>query len=205
MPTLFTDIGGVVLSNGWDTKARHKAVALFELDKEEIDKRHDLYFPLLEMGKLTLTDYLEAVIFYKKRPFTPPEFQEFVFSQSHALPEIREVYLNLKKKYRLKIYALSNECAELANYRYRKFHLDKLFDAYLVSAYLGMRKPDRAFYEIALNIAQTTPESVIYIDDRPILVEAAQRLGIRSFVHIDAADTWRRLESILAAEKPPSL
>lgn len=201
MPTLFTDIGGVLLTNGWDTQARNKAIAFFELDKDDVNRRHDLYFPLLEMGKITLDEYLQAVIFYKKRPFTNPEFMEFVYSQSQTLPEIREVYLNLKKKYGLRIYAVSNESAELATYRYKRFRFDKLFDAYIVSGYIGMRKPDPEFYHLALNLAQVAPEKVVYVDDRPILVEAAQRLGIRSIVHTDAASTWGQLEAIFAAEK----
>lgn len=200
MTIIFSDIGGVVLTNGWDSQGRKRAVLFFELDQDEVNHRHDLYFPLLELGKINLDAYLEAVIFYKKRPFSKNEFLEFVYNQSQALPDIRDVYLTLKKKYGVKIYALSNESGELAHYRYRKFHLGALFDAYLVSAFIKLRKPDPEFYRFALDLAQKEPQDVIYIDDRPILVEAAQKLGLRSIVHVNAAATWGYLEQALSEE-----
>lgn len=201
MTIIFSDIGGVVLTNGWDSQARHRAILFFELDADEVNHRHDLYFPLLELGKLSLDDYIEAVIFYKKRPFTKNEFLEFIYNQSQVLPDIRDVFLSIKKKYGVKIYALSNESGELAHYRYRKFHLGAIFDAYLVSAYIKLRKPDPEFYRLALNLAQKSPEEVIYIDDRPILVEAGQKLGLRGIVHVNPAATWGYLEQALSDAK----
>ena len=68
--TLFLDLGGVLLTNGWDRHARELAAQTFNLDRKEMDERHHLTFDTYEVGKLTLDQYLTRVIFYEKREFT---------------------------------------------------------------------------------------------------------------------------------------
>src|SRR5664279_668373 len=51
--TLFLDIGGVLLTNGWDHHARKRATTSFKLDLEEMEDRHHLTFGAYEKGKLT--------------------------------------------------------------------------------------------------------------------------------------------------------
>ena len=50
---LFCDLGGVLLSNGWDRFARARATELFQLEGREVEERHKLYFHTYEIGKLT--------------------------------------------------------------------------------------------------------------------------------------------------------
>ena len=73
--TLFLDIGGVLLTNGWDHEARLKAATAFHLDYKEIDERHHLTFDTYEEGKLSLDEYLTQVVFYEQRAFTVDEFK----------------------------------------------------------------------------------------------------------------------------------
>jgi putative hydrolase of the HAD superfamily len=75
---IFFDIGGVLLDNGWDHLKRNRAAAKFGLDREEFNDRHHLTFGSYEMGKITLDEYLNRVIFYKDRPFTRAEVKEFM-------------------------------------------------------------------------------------------------------------------------------
>src|SRR5882757_6707080 len=86
--TIFTDIGGVLLTNGWDSASRKKAVEIFKLDGAETESRHHLTFDTYEVGKLTLDDYLKRVVFYKRRNFSPDDFKKFMFSQSKPYPEM---------------------------------------------------------------------------------------------------------------------
>ncbi|MEJ2555063.1 MAG: HAD family phosphatase, partial [Anaerolineae bacterium] len=72
--TLFLDIGGVLLTNGWDHNMRRKAAEIFGLDYEEMNERHHLTFDTYEEGKLNLYEYLNRVIFYQERPFSLEEF-----------------------------------------------------------------------------------------------------------------------------------
>lgn len=61
--TLFTDIGGVLLTNGWDHNSRQKAAVHFNLDQEEMASRHHLTFDTYESGKLSLDEYLNRTVF----------------------------------------------------------------------------------------------------------------------------------------------
>src|SRR4051812_10596628 len=86
--TIFTDLGGVLLTNGWDRGSRKKAIELFKLDAEETEERHHLTFDTYEVGKITLAEYLNRVVFYKKRSFSREDFREFMFGQSRPFPEM---------------------------------------------------------------------------------------------------------------------
>ena len=79
--TLFLDIGGVLLTNGWDHHARKRAATNFNLELSEMDDRHHLNFATFEEGKLTLEEYLSRVVFYQERPFTRAQFRRFMFAQ----------------------------------------------------------------------------------------------------------------------------
>lgn len=176
--TLFLDIGGVLLTNGWGYEARYKAVTHFNLDMHEMDERHNLTFNTYEEGKLTLTDYLKRVVFYETRKFTEDDFKKVMFSQSLAFPDTINFFRKLKKQYHLKVIALSNEGRELNAYRIKKFKLNDLFDAFVSSSYVHLRKPDVDIFLMAGNIAQASPENSLFIDDRLMFVTVAQNIGM---------------------------
>jgi putative hydrolase of the HAD superfamily len=54
---IFVDIGGVLLTNGWDHHARGRAVAKFKLDWAETEERHRLTFEIHEEGRLTVSQW----------------------------------------------------------------------------------------------------------------------------------------------------
>ncbi len=51
---IFLDIGGVLLTNGWDHLARRRAARHFKLNWDQVEDRHSLNFATYEEGKLTL-------------------------------------------------------------------------------------------------------------------------------------------------------
>ncbi len=181
--TLFLDIGGVLLTNGWDRQARHRAVETFDLDINELNERHHLTFDTYEQGKLSLDEYLSRVVFYEDRTFTRSEFQHFMFNQSKELPEMIEYIRKLKDQYKLKLVAVSNEGRELNDYRIKNFHLNEFIDAFVSSSYVHFRKPDEDIYKMALDIAQVEPEKVVYLDDRKMFVQIADTFGIKGIHH----------------------
>jgi len=176
--TLFLDIGGVLLSNGWGRKEREQAIKHFKLDSGEMNERHHLTFDTYEEGKLSLNDYLKRVIFYEPREFTQEEFTAFMMAQSTPYNESIDFFKKLKKKHDLKVIAISNEGRELNTHRVNKFGLDKLFDAFISSSYVHMRKPDVDIFRMAIDISHTKPERSIYIDDRLMFVQIANSLGM---------------------------
>lgn len=186
---LFIDLGGVMLTNGWDTDTRKAAAARFDLNLAEMDSRHRMTFDTYEIGKLSLTEYLSRTVFYKPRPFTPAEFTEWVFSQSRTYPEMIEMVRDLKARYNLKVFVVSNEGRELTEFRIKKFGLSEFVDCFVSSCFVHFRKPDNDIYRLALDLAHVPPETVAYLEDRELFVEVASRFGIRAILHRDHAST----------------
>jgi putative hydrolase of the HAD superfamily len=193
---IFLDIGGVLLTNGWDHLARRRAAKHFKLQWTEMEDRHNLNFATYEDGKLTIEKYLGRVVFYQKRPFTRTQFRNFMFAQSKPYPEMIELFARLKIRYGLKIAVVSNEARELNAYRIRKFKLDRLVDAFVSSCFVHIRKPDTDIFRLALDIAQAAARKVVYIDNTPMFVQIADGLGIRSILHTDYKSTYAKLASL---------
>ncbi|MFZ1043065.1 MAG: HAD family phosphatase [Anaerolineales bacterium] len=191
--TLFLDIGGVLLTNGWDRDIRVHASEKFGLDNKEMDERHHLTFDIYEEGKLSLDEYLNRVVFYQDRSFSREEFKAFMYAQSQPFPEMIELMRGLKTQYGLQVAAVSNEGRELTVYRVQQYKLGTFIDFFVSSCFVHYRKPDADMYRIALDIAQARPEQVIYIDDRPMFVEVAQGLGIQGIIHKDYKTTKEAL------------
>jgi putative hydrolase of the HAD superfamily len=189
---LFWDVGGVILSNGWDSSERAAAIRRFGLDAADFEQRHAAEFPALEMGRITLDTYLDRTVFYSARfdsprPFSREEFTDFVFSQSTAKPETLTVLEGLAATHHYFMATLNNESAELNAYRIRTFQLTRFFSAFFSSCYLGVRKPEEQIYRLALEITQRVPEECIFIDDRPENLEVPKRLGMRTIQFVNAA------------------
>jgi putative hydrolase of the HAD superfamily len=194
--TLFLDIGGVLLTNGWDHNSRRRAAETFGLDYEEMSERHHLTFDTYEEGKLSLDEYLKRVVFYQQRVFSPEEFKKFMYAQSKSYPDMIKLVRGLKTQYGLQVAAVSNEGRELTMYRIQQFELRTFVDFFVSSCFVHYRKPDEDIYRIALDISQAQAEQVVYIDDREIFVEVARELGITGIIHTDYDATQKSLEGM---------
>lgn len=192
---LFLDIGGVLLTDGWNRKCRKKAAEFFALDLEELEERHHLTFDTYEAGKLSLHEYLNRIVFYEKRSFTRDQFQQFMFDQSKPFPKMIEMIRMLKKQYNLKVAVISNEGRELTEYRIKQFRLNEFVDFFISSCFVHFRKPDADIFRVALDIAQVPVEEMLYIEDRPMFVMVAESQGIKSIHHTDYETTRAKLES----------
>ncbi len=193
--TLFLDVGGVLLTNGWGRQSRALAAKTFELNLDELEDRHHLTFDTYEVGKLTLEEYLDRTVFYEDRPFTQDQFREFMFAQSQPYPEMIELVRNLKAQHELKIAVVNNEARELNSHRIRTFKLEQFVDFFISSCFVHFRKPDADIFRLALDIAQVPAEQVVYIDDQPLFVQVADGLGIRGIRHAGYQSTSAQLAS----------
>ncbi len=193
---LFVDVGGVLLTNGWDHQARRRAAQHFKLNLAEMQERHELNFGTHEEDKTTFKEYLDRVVFYEKRPFTKAEFRRFMFAQSKPCAGMIALVRDLKAKYGLKIIVVSNESRELNAYRIRQFKLDGFVDAFISSCFVRLRKPDADIFKLALDIAQRPARQIVYIENTPLFVQIAEGLGIRSILHTDYKSTCSKLASL---------
>jgi len=187
--TLFLDIGGVLLSNGWGHESRKLAAETFHLNYDEMEKRHSINMAVHEEGKLTLSEYLNRVVFYEKRSFTCNQFQEFMYTQTTPNIEMIEFIKQLKEQYKLKIAVINNEGRVLNEYRIRKFQLTQFVDFFISSCFVHYRKPDTDIFRLALDIAQVSVEKTVYIEDLQMFVDVARGLEIRSIRHKNQLST----------------
>jgi putative hydrolase of the HAD superfamily len=193
---LFLDIGGVLLTNGWDRGARKRAAETFHLDPEEMGERHHLTFDTYESGKLSLDEYLERVVFYENRPFTLEQFRDFMFVQSQPFPEMIDLFRAIKARHHVKLVTVSNEGRELTEYRIRKFNLVPLIDAFISSCFIHFRKPDLDIFRTALDVTQIPAEEVAYVDDRLMFIQVAASLGLVGVYHTSYESTRDRLAAL---------
>jgi putative hydrolase of the HAD superfamily len=190
---LFVDIGGVLLTNGWDRHARMRAARHFGMNFREVEDRHHMAFEAYEQGRTTLDEYLSLVVFHERRSFTRADYRRFMFAQSQPYPEMLGLIPRLKERHGLKIVVVSNEGRELNAHRVRTFDLAAFVDVFISSSFVHVRKPDARIFTIALDVAQVTARQVVYLENTAMFAEVAEGLGIRSILHTDFESTRAKL------------
>ena len=178
--TIFFDIGGVLLTDGWGHDSRRAAAAKFGLDWEEYTDRHEKVAHAIETNRLTLEQYLDRTIFFRARDFTRDEFREFIFAQSEELPESIKIVEQLAASRKYFLATINNEILELNLYRLEHFRLRKYFQVFFSSCFLGLRKPDEAIYRLVLHVTQRSANECVFIDDREVNLECPRELGLRT-------------------------
>lgn len=193
--TLFTDVGGVLLTNGWDSAGRKQAAEKFNLDLKEMESRHHLTFDTYEVGKITLDEYLERTVFYEPRTFSLEDFRQFMFAQSQPFPDMLGLVRRVKASGR-NVVVVSNEGRELTEYRIKTFKMGEFADFFVSSCFVHFRKPDRDIFQMAIDLAQANPAESAYLDDRPMFVEVAASLGLKAIRHTSYESTRAALNAI---------
>jgi putative hydrolase of the HAD superfamily len=192
---LFFDIGGVLATNGWSTPQRRRAIERFGLDAAEFEQQHRDAIGTLEQGRMTLADYLDATMFYRDREFSRESFVAFMLAESRPDEATIALARQLADSGKYRMMTLNNESLELNLHRIRQFGLGEIFEAFFSSCWLGVTKPSREIYQVALGISQAPPERAVFIDDRGPNLMPARALGMQT-IHFTAGD---RLAGQLAA------
>ena len=177
---IFWDVGGVLLSNAWDHRERKDAFVKFSLDAAEFEKRHEGIVASFETGEITLDRYLEQTVFYRERPFPRDDFKNFMYSCSRPNPDALEIARRLSSSKTVRMGTINNESRELNAYRIEKFGLRSIFDVFVSSCFVKLRKPDSAIYRLALDITQRSAGECCFIDDRAENLVPAEKLGMHT-------------------------
>lgn len=191
---LFWDVGGVLLTNAWDHEERDRATERFRLPKADFETRHKEAVAVFEEGKLSLDQYLERTVFYQPRTFSKDEFRSYMFSLSKPKPEVLECARGLAAKCLMA--TINNESREMNDYRIRQFGLSQIFDLFVSSCYVGMRKPDEKIYRLALDLIQKAPDECCFIDDRLVNIEGATKVGMRTVLMRDPSQLKQDLQAL---------
>ncbi len=199
---IFFDIGGVLGSNGWDREQRKRAVERFDLDPDDFQWRHEEVVGEWEEGRITLDEYLDIAVFYIQRPFSRGEFVDFMYSQSVPDNATIRIARALSDDARYTLMTLNNEAEELNIHRIEKFGISEIFEAFISSCWIGVRKPIRRFYHRALGIAHCEPAGTLFIDDRQQNLTPATTLGMNVILFQSASQLRSDLERYLHLEIP---
>jgi putative hydrolase of the HAD superfamily len=191
--TIFSDIGGVLLTNGWDLPSRKDAAERFALDWNEFETSHESVVGDFEIGRVSLDEYLDCTVFQRPRPFTRDEFRSFLFSESQPQPGSLELVAELAGSGKYLLATLNNESRDLNNYRIERFRLRDYFSVFFSSGFLGVKKPDEKIYRIALEMTQRSPDECLFVDDRAENLEPARRLGMAGIQFHNAAQLREEL------------
>jgi putative hydrolase of the HAD superfamily len=187
---LFWDVGGVLLTNAWDRSQREEVLERFKLDREEFADRHELVLSSFERGKITLEEYLDRTVFYRARPFTRDEFTNAMYALSQPNREALAFAKSLADTGKYLMGTINNESRELNAYRIEKFELRSIFGLFVSSCFVGLRKPEEGIYRLALDETQQVAEECCFIDDRPLNLEVAERLGMHT-IEMDDVEQLR--------------
>src|SRR2546425_6732812 len=121
--TIFFDIGGVLLTDGWGHNSRRAAAEKFGLDWDEYSDRHEKVAHAIETNRLTLEQYLDRAVFYRPQTFSREEFRAFIFAQSEPKPDSLGLVKELADSDKYFMATLNNEIMELNVYRIEQFGL----------------------------------------------------------------------------------
>jgi putative hydrolase of the HAD superfamily len=195
--TVLFDVGGVLLTNGWDRTERAAVLEQFALDGVAFEQRHELANDAWEKGLMTAEQYLLQTVFYEPRPFTPAAFLQAMRERSVLLAHgaIR-ILQELAASEEVELAILNNEARELNDYRIDRFEFGRYFDVFFSSCYLGLRKPEPKIFEVALDVLQRDPDEVVFIDDRAGNCAAAAALGIHAIQYHDESQCAQALERL---------
>lgn len=185
-----------MLTNAWDRTERAQAFEEFHLDADEFHSRHEMVVSSFERGKISLDEYLDRTVFYKPRPFTREEFRDFLFSLSRPLPETPSFARALADSGKYLMGTINNESRELNIFRIEKFALRNIFQLFVSSCFVGLRKPESGIYRMALELTQIPAEECCFIDDRPLNLECANQLGMHTIQMQSAPQLRSELEKL---------
>jgi putative hydrolase of the HAD superfamily len=186
------DVGGVLLTNGWDHRERAAVLAQFQLDPATFEERHARVNDAWERDEISVEEYLDATVFYEPRSFSSEDFLSAICEQSAELPNGGlGILAELAASGNCIVGALNNEARVTNEYRFRTFGLRQYFEVSFSSCYVGLRKPHPAIYLRALDILGLPAARVLFIDDRQENASAAASVGMKS-IRFDGADALRR-------------
>lgn len=178
---IYWDIGGVLLTNGWDHEERARVLAQFSVPRDEYEARHPDANDRWERGELSDNEFLKETVFFKERSFTAAEFIQAVRAQSKWLPGgAKNVIAALRTNNHLKMAMLNNESGPLNDYRIGTFGLMEYFDGFFCSAYIGMRKPEPRMFLAGAAMLHFRPEECAFVDDRENNCAAASSVGMHA-------------------------
>lgn len=181
--TIFWDIGGVLLTNGWDAHQRAGVLNSLGVDLLAYEAMHDRANFYWERGLITARDFFEQTVL-ETNPQLGLTFEalwEWVCGESRVLhPGSFEILAALQRSGQYRLATLNNESRELNEYRLDAFELRAYFDYFVCSGYVHEMKPLPGIYRAAIDISGWPAHTALFIDDKQENCDGAEALGMRA-------------------------
>jgi HAD superfamily hydrolase (TIGR01509 family) len=126
-----------------------------------------------------------------------PGFLEQYWSADDVNWELLDFIKSLRPRY--KIGLLSNAWDDLRQTMHERWNMDILFDDLIISAEVGIVKPDPRIYQLAVQRLGVRPEESVFVDDMLINVEAARQQGLAAIQFLDTPQTLADLRALMNA------
>jgi putative hydrolase of the HAD superfamily len=194
-PVILFDVGGVLLTNGWDRGERVAAIAHFGLNDAEFERLHAPAYDAWERGSIDVGSYLDQTVFTEPRTFTQEEFYQFLLTFSKKLPDgALGILSELAASGKYLLGALNNEAREPNDFRFEHFGLSRYLAFRFSSCYLGLRKPEPEIFLRALDLLNRDADEVIFIDDRNENIVSASKVGMDAIQFLGAENLRTELK-----------
>ncbi len=183
--TIFWDLGGVLLTNGWDVHQRAHVLSSLGVNLPAYEAVHDIYNYFWERGLASAQDFFRDTVLLPnpQLQLTFDQLWPLVCAESKILhPECFDILAALQASGRYRLATLNNESRELNAHRLDAFDLRRFFSYFLCSGYLHEMKPAPGFYRYAIEISGLPPSSALFIDDKDENCAAARALGMQTIL-----------------------
>ena len=207
------DFGGVLskpLFEAFVSVNEASGVSLEELGRAlgAINQGDEVAYFELERGALPAAEFLsrlEAALRAETgRDVSLHGFGERFFSHVEANDEMLDAMRGLRDRgYRMAI--LTNNVREWQPYWRERMGIDEIFEVVIDSGFVGMRKPERAIYELTLRELGVDAHECLFVDDLEVNCEAATELGMKAVRFESSEQALAEIEAALAGGPIPSV
>ncbi len=195
------DLGGVLITNDWDKKNTGffaEFIGVFGVSEKDMDRGwragHDPFFT----GRISENEFWK--IFFKKAGREEVSEEDLARAKKiwrkHQKQDKNMLALLRKLKKNHILVGLTNLGREWADYKIKKYKLNRYFQTVFISGYLGVAKPDPEIYKKVLMKLGAEPEDCFFIDDRERNTAPAEILGFRTVVFKNRKELEKKLAEV---------
>ena len=192
---ILSDIGGVAVEFNADQLVHQMAQLLGRpFDEVQAAVYHKELLLPFELGRISPQTYYEGL---KSRLRLPWGYEQFVWAWNnifHENRDVSELYRRLRPQ--LRLVALTNTNALHLDHLKSSIPSLSMFESWVASCDVGVRKPDPEIYRLALQRAGVPADAAVYVDDRPELVEAGRAVGLTAIRFENCQQLERDLASV---------
>ena len=193
---VFFDLGGVILRTEYQAPRQQLAERLGleydDLDRIVFNSETGLQ---AATGAITSRKHWEALMKRLKRPMEELESIRNEFFAGDIIDRDIVNYLrSLRNTHKTGL--ISNNWSDLRDYLVREKIIDA-FDHIIISAEVGVAKPELGIFRIALEQAGVKPEEAVLVDDFYVNIEGCEKIGMKGIHFKDAQSAMQQLKELL--------